>query len=236
MEVLLSHGADISHTDHNGLNSIHWAAHSTNVETMPRILEAADINCPDIYASVDRDGWNALHHLLVNYPNIEGVRLLVNHGVDLSGRDSEGITPLAAYLSSPWAVDDQICRLLLSRGLDTSTINDQGLALSYLFSKCLRPSIAVLEVLMEFGVNLAATDRERRTLLHHNALNGSLTETILSFILDKTKLRCEDQDSLGKRAMQYAAEETRRERQGLVRDPGRWSRTLEILKGVEELI
>lgn len=36
--------------------------------------------------------------------------------------DSDGNTPLAAYLSSSWTVDHHICRLLLSAGSDTSAI------------------------------------------------------------------------------------------------------------------
>jgi hypothetical protein len=57
--VLLSHGTDILHTDKNGLNSLHWAARSTNVKTMSRILEAANTNCFDVCASVDGGGRNA---------------------------------------------------------------------------------------------------------------------------------------------------------------------------------
>jgi ankyrin repeat protein len=57
-----------------------------------------------------------------------------------------------------------------------------------------------------------------RTLLHHSALNGSITEPILSYLLDKTKLHCEDRDSLGKTSMQYAAEEARKKRRGVVPD------------------
>jgi ankyrin repeat protein len=71
VEVLLSYGADILHTDRDGLNSLHWAARSTNMETMSRILEAANTNCLDMYASVDRDRKNALHFLLDNGPNIK---------------------------------------------------------------------------------------------------------------------------------------------------------------------
>ena len=234
VEVLLSHGADISHTDRNGLNSLHWAAYSTDAETMSRILEAANTNCLKVAASVDKGGRNALHHLLGNCPDIEAVRLLVRNGVDLNGRDSDGNTPLAAYLNSSWAVNDQICMLLLSEGSDTTAVNDHGLALAHLFSKCLPPNITVLEALMEFGVNLAATDREGRTVLHHSAINGSITETILSFLLDKTTLRCEDPDNLGNTPLQYAAEEAGKERHGLVRDREGWLRSLEILKGLDK--
>jgi hypothetical protein len=88
--------------------------------------------------------------------------------------------------------------------------------------------------MMDYSIDLAATDRCGRTLLHHSALNGSITEPILSFLLDKTKLRCEDRDFLEKTPMQYAAEEARKKHHGLVNDRERWSRNLKILKGLDK--
>ena len=234
VEVLLSYGADILHTDRDGLNSLHWAARSTNMETMSRILEAANTNCLDVYSSVDRDRKNTLHCLLDNGPNIEGVRLLVHAGVDVNGRDSDGNTPLAVYLSNQWIMDDQICRFLLLSGSNISVINDHGLALPHLFSSWLYPDVTVLKVLMDFGVDLAARDINGRTLLHHSAIKGSITQSILSFVLEKTKLRCDDRDSLGKTPIEYAAEEARKKRHRLVFGRERWSRSLEILKRLDK--
>jgi ankyrin repeat protein len=234
VEVLLNHGVDISHSDRDGLNSLHWAAYSTNVETMSRILEAADRSCSDVAASVDNSGRNALHHLLVNLPNIKGVQLLVDKGVDVNGRDIDGNTPLAAYLSNRWIVDEQICRLLLSRGSDVSAINHQGLALPHIFSSWLHPNIEVLKAMVEYSIDLTAKDRDGRTLLHHSALNGSITEPILSFLLDKTKLCCEDRDSLGRTPKEYAVEEAGKKRHKFAYERKRWSRSLEILERHEE--
>jgi ankyrin repeat protein len=234
VEVLLSHGADISHTDRDGLNLFHCAAHSTNVETMSCILEAADTSCSDVAASVDNSGRNALHHLLVNLPDIEGVRLLVRKGVDVNGRDSDGNTPLAAYLSNRWVVDAQICRLLLSSGSDAFAINHQGLALPHIFSSWIHPKIEVLKAMMDYSIDLAAKDRDGRTILHYSALNGSITEPILSFLLDKTRLCCEDQDSLGRTPKEYAVEEAGKKRHKFAYERKRWSRSLGILMGREE--
>jgi ankyrin repeat protein len=234
VEVLLSHGADISHSDRDGLNSLHWAAHSTNVETMSRILEAAGTSCSDVAPSVDNSGRNALHHLLVNLPNIKGVQLLVDKGVDVNGRDIDGNTPLAAYLSNRWIVDEQICRLLLLRGSDVLAINHQGLALPHIFSSWLHPNIEVLMAMMDYSIDLTAKDRDERTLLHHSALNGSITEPILSFLLDKTRLCCEDRDSLGRTPKEYAVEEAGKKRHKFAYERKRWSRSLEILERHEE--
>ena len=129
-----SHGADISHTDCDGLNSLHWAAHSTNVDTMSRILKAVDKSCSDVASSVDSNGKNALNHLLNSLPNIEKSCCSSANGVDVKGRDSEGNSPPAAFLSNAWTIDDQRCQLLLSSVLDILTINHEELGLPHLFS------------------------------------------------------------------------------------------------------
>jgi ankyrin repeat protein len=100
VEVLLSHSVDISHTDRDGLNSLHCAVLSTNVETISCILETANTSYSDIAASVDISSRNILHHLLVNLPDIKGVQLLVDKAVDVNGRDIDRNMPLAVYLSN----------------------------------------------------------------------------------------------------------------------------------------
>jgi hypothetical protein len=71
-------------------------------------------------------------------------------------------------------------------------------------------------------------------LLHHSALNGSITEPILSFLLHKARLRCGDRDSLRKTPKEYAAEEAGKERPKFVLKHERWSKSLKILRGHEE--
>jgi ankyrin repeat protein len=109
------------------------------------------------------------------------------------------------------------------------TIDDQGLALAHLSASCWKINLAVLEALMDFGVDIAILDMEGRSLLHHTALEGSLTETALAFLFDKTKLRSDDRDFSGKTPLQYAAEQARKKRHWSVFDSQRWSRSVEIL-------
>jgi len=230
VQVLLIHGADILYVDHDGLNAFHYAATSGNVETTSRILGASDTNGLNISASRDKKGRNALHHILAHGANIEGVRLLLNKGVDVKDRDIDGNSPLASYLvNSRLYIDDDICRLLLRSGSDAAAVNDQGLALAHLAANCLRMNVEVLEALMDFGVDLELLDIEGRTLLHHTALEGSLTETVLTFLLDKTKLHSDTKDISGKTPLQYAAEEAGKRRHRRVFDSRRWSRSLDIL-------
>jgi ankyrin repeat protein len=166
--------------------------------------------------------------MLAHGANIEGVQLLLDERVDVKDRDINGNSPLASYLiNSQFYIDDDICRLLLRSGSDGLAINDQGLALAHLSCNCL--NVAVLEALMDFGVDIEILDIQGRTLLHHTALAGSLTETVLTFLLEKTKLRSDDRDFSGKTPSQYAAEQARKKRHRSVFDSQRWSRSLEIL-------
>ena len=55
-----------------------------------------------------------------------------------------------------------------------------------------------MKILIELGVDMSATDLEGRTLLHHIALNGSLTEDVLMYLLDETTLRTNIRDSARK--------------------------------------
>lgn len=228
VQVLLNHGADILYVDQDGLNAFHYAATSRSAETLSRILEASDSNSLDIYASRDEAGRNALHHMLAHGANIEEVRLLLGKGVDVKDRDVNGNSPLASYLiNSCFYIDVGICRLLLQSGSDALAINDQGLALAHI-SASSRLNLAVLEALMDFGVDIEKLDMKGRSLLHHTALEGSLTETALAFLFEKTKLRSDDRDFFGKTPLQYATEQARKKRHRRAFDSQRWSRSLEI--------
>jgi ankyrin repeat protein len=159
VQVLLSHSADILYTDHDGLNAFHYAVTSRNAETMSCILGASDANGLNISASRDKRGRYELHYMLANGANIEEVRWLLDKGVDVKDRDINGNSPLASYLiNSQFYINDNICRLLLRSGLDGLAINDQGLALAHLSANCLKLNVAVLEALMDFGVDIEILD------------------------------------------------------------------------------
>ena len=81
---------------------------------------------------------------------------------------------------------------------------------------------------MDFGVDIEILDMKVRSLLHHTALNGSLTETALAFLLDKTKLRFDDRDFSGETPLQYTAEQARKKAHRSDFHSQWWSRSLEL--------
>jgi hypothetical protein len=82
--------------------------------------------------------------------------------------------------------------------------------------------------LMGFRVDMSAMDLRGRTLLHHIALNGSLTEDVLMFLLDETTLRTDTRDSAEKTPTDYAFEKAKKTRGSGILDSERWAMALEI--------
>jgi ankyrin repeat protein len=228
VSLLLSRTPDLSFEDRDGLNALHYAARSGNVETITEVLRACETHALDLSTARDKKGRNALHHVL-SRADIEALQLLLDRGADVNATDIDGNTPLAFYLSRSWfSVDDNVCRLLLQEGTDPAFVNHKGLTLAHLYANCIPMKVSTLKSLMELGVDMSVTDLEGRTLLHHIALNGSLTEDVLKFLLDETTLRTDKRDSAGKTPVQCAYEQAEKTRSTDAFDSERWARTLEI--------
>jgi hypothetical protein len=81
---------------------------------------------------------------------------------------------------------------------------------------------------MELSVDMSATDLEGRTLLHHIALNSSLIEDVLMYLLDETTLYTDIRDSARKTLVQCTFKQAEDTRSTCVIDSEQWARTLEI--------
>ncbi|KAI9832809.1 MAG: hypothetical protein M1819_004029 [Sarea resinae] len=249
VHALLSHGAGLLHVDEDGLNALLCAARSGDEETILAVLRAYadavnDFDDVDISTSTDDYRRNALHHILTHppFPAITAVLALLDRGVDPRDRDSDGNSPLAAYLiTSDSMIDENICTLLLQSGSDVSAVNNDGLSLAHLCANGPRFRLSILDRLRTFGADLAVLDAQGRTVLHHAALNGSVTYDALRYLLQQTRVRPDQKDFLGKTPLVYAAERAGENRNrgdsDMERwdgsDPERWSRSLEVLTRYE---
>ncbi|TAQ88653.1 hypothetical protein B7494_g3004 [Chlorociboria aeruginascens] len=147
VEVLLSHSADVLYMDSYGLNALHYAAKSRNIETISCILRKCDANC---LASKDKMERNALHHTLARAPDIKAVQMLLIKGCSVKDKDIEGNSPLAFYLcNSRGRIANDVCRLLLESGSDALAVNGQGLTLAHLSTKHFNLNAANLETLID---------------------------------------------------------------------------------------
>jgi ankyrin repeat protein len=165
----------------------------------------------------------------------EALQSLLESGANVNATDIDGNTPLAFYLSRLlFDTDDNVCRLLLGKGTDPCSVNQESLTLAHLYANCTHMKLSTLKILMGFRVNISTMDLRGRTLLHHIALNSSLTEDVLMFLLDETTLRTDARDSAGKTPTDYAfekaekAKKAKKTRGSGIFDSERWAMALEI--------
>ncbi|KAJ3484049.1 hypothetical protein NLG97_g7154 [Lecanicillium saksenae] len=209
--ALLDHGAEITDVNFNGCNAIHYAAQSQNAKLIKYVVALFPKGA---VTSQDKYGRNALHCLVRNSQHVDkgAVECLVSAGVSVTELDQEGLSPLAVYLDTsmsfpPNEAEDTL--LLLQHGSDASfRTPKERLTLAHLHAmRAPRVDLQVLQTLQDFGTDLKATDREGRTILHHCAIAGSLTEQAFQFLRNEVGLDKHLQDHHGKVAFQYPTEE-----------------------------
>lgn len=133
--------------------------------------------------TVDADG-TPIIHVLARLDAAQGIRVLIEHGVDIESRSGAGVgaTPLFAATSSPPVTGDsgvpacEALLLLLECGADIGARDSSG-------SSALHCAVgrvdgndvaaaAVAQLLVAFGADVNARDAEGRTPLHRAAGEG----------------------------------------------------------------
>ncbi|KAF5571035.1 hypothetical protein FPHYL_755 [Fusarium phyllophilum] len=237
---LLILGADPMAEDVNGLNTLHYAAHSRHLQILKDLLTTIPgFQMEAFMDSKDKEGKNALHHLLSKHGVVEipVARYLLERCKGINSLDRTGMSPVALYLSATVIFshkDDQnLLDLLFSCGADTSFKTPEGLGLVHLVGSSRRCSVGVLQTLTKWGIDLRALDIQGRTVLHHSSIIGTLVEDVLQFLCHDTKLSVDLRDMHGKTALDYALEKQQEDHNPDLFDPGRWTRAEKLLRGVD---
>uniref|UniRef100_A0A3P9HSI1 Ankyrin repeat domain 24 n=1 Tax=Oryzias latipes TaxID=8090 RepID=A0A3P9HSI1_ORYLA len=160
LEVIVSHGADISLPD-----GAHLAAKNGQPECLKRLLqERLSVDC------TDSTGRTPLHHAVSGCLGCS--EILWDFKANLDVQDSDGATPLilAAQMSRL-----DLCVFLLGRGADVNMQDSQG---SALMMACESDSIETVEALLRGGANTQLVDS-----LGHKAVDYSITTGNQSIIL-----------------------------------------------------
>jgi len=106
---LVSHGADTTAQDKDGLTPLHHALARGNLNVAWLLVEHGT----DPTAQ-DNDGLTPLHRLSRSFlRDVDLARVLVEHGADVTAQDKEGMTPL--HCASIWG-DMDLARLWSSMG------------------------------------------------------------------------------------------------------------------------
>ncbi|CVL06697.1 uncharacterized protein FMAN_11824 [Fusarium mangiferae] len=237
---LLMLGADPVAEDVNGVNTLHYAAQTRHLQTMQDLLNAIpDFQKAAFMDSKDKEGKNALHHLLRKRGavGVPVARYLLERCNSINSLDSTGMSPTALYLSATVLIshqDDQhVLDLLFSCGADPTFKTREGFGLVHLVGTSRRCSVGVLQTLAKWGTDLRSLDTEGRTVLHHSSMIGTLVEDVLHFLCHDVKLSVDLRDVHGKTALDYAVEEKQKEHNPDLFDPGRWVRVEKLLRGID---
>ncbi|KAM9762679.1 uncharacterized protein ankrd24 [Menidia menidia] len=147
LEVIISHGADISVTDGAGFSALHLAAKNGQSECLKVLLqEKLAVDC------VDSFGRTALHYAAIS-GCLSCTETLWDFKANLDVRDSDGATPLilAAQMSRV-----ELCVFLLGRGANANTRDNQGR--SALMLACESDSVETVEALLRGGADAQLDD------------------------------------------------------------------------------
>uniref|UniRef100_A0A3Q4G0F2 Ankyrin repeat domain-containing protein 24-like n=1 Tax=Neolamprologus brichardi TaxID=32507 RepID=A0A3Q4G0F2_NEOBR len=156
LEVIISHGADISVTD-GAFSALHLAAKNGQSECLKRLLqERMAVDCTD---SIGRTPL----HLAVS-GCMSCTETLWDFKANLDAQDTDGATPLilAAQMSRV-----ELCVFLLGRGANANIQDNQG---SALMLACESDSVETVEALLRGGANTQLVDG-----LEHKATDYSVT-------------------------------------------------------------
>ena len=205
LEQILSTGIDVNIVDTYGRTPLWWAAVLGDATSTRMLIEAgADPKAGDYY------GLTALHGAFMRwYANTEVVQLLIEHGAsvtvpDIYGRtcwhmaaDSHikvmeliiGLVPdinildhngETALMSAVRADFDDITRLLLDHGADPN-IAESTYGLTALHIAIQEHAYDSIPVLLEYGADYHAVDKEKWTMLMHACnIGDAYTAMVLS--------------------------------------------------------
>jgi len=210
VEALLSMDANVSPPTENLVNALHHAAQIKHYDVLVAILESEQAKTITLVTLKDENGYNVLHHLLsmestTQATDVKTVHWLLRMGANASELDHFGISPLVRYIqSSIWTLDIKICTSLLRMEGTSSFVGSEGQHLGHICAERLDFGVPILEVLNEYGVDLAKKDSDERTILHSAAMNGSLTQESLEFLIDVVGINASAEDKHGCTALQCA--------------------------------
>ena len=232
LAILVKNPEDLNLRDKKGRYALHFAAQSGNEDAVLFILQNTISLIPN--RTTDSNGRNALHHALHSgskwliHPSQEVLKILLREGVSAAHTDQLGMDPLAYYMTNLfWNGESEIISLLLEHGANPHFQDDLGRNLAHHLMRIqVQVELTVLKTLGNWGIDVEMRDQEGKTVLHHAAINGSVSIALLRHLKYCHQLDFDAQDDTGMTAIEYAEEENRGQHHSLLFRPDRWKRTI----------
>lgn len=195
IEKALCEGADINFVDTDGWTALHWAVDKGNVFIADFLLsKGADPNKFGEKADPVIFGAAILGYL-------ECMQLLVEHGANVSLRNSKGetafvkTTDTSRFTECIESMENQLecAQLLMDHGVDINTQNDDGL--SILYKPLFYGKIQVIQFFLDKGADPLLMTPDGVTVLEkaRNPRNGHVYEFMAAMENDKL-LQCIDKN------------------------------------------
>ncbi|MBN8828869.1 MAG: ankyrin repeat domain-containing protein [Sphingobacteriia bacterium] len=186
VEFLLQKGAYINGADYNDLTILHKAVQNGSEEIVKFLLkhEFIDVNIISEYDQTPI----LLCAIKKNQYNI--AKLLLEAGADTESRTHEGCTALSIAIQRGY---DDLIKLLISFNANIEKVNEEGLTPLLQAANQFNAAYTI-EILLEAGANIEATDNNKMTPLHIAVCKGYI-ETIEILIKYNAKLDVLDIDN-----------------------------------------
>jgi ankyrin repeat protein len=196
---LIDRRANVNVADNNGMNALHYASWSVNVNT--DIIDLLIRNGVKVNAK-SLDGKTALLYACKE-SQIKNVRKLIARGADINVVDNQEMNALH-YASWSVKVNTEVIDLLISEGVDVNAQTLDGkTALLY---ACKESQIKNVKRLIDCRANVNLADNNGMNALHYASWSVNVnTEVIDLLIRNGVKVNAETAE--GKTALLYACKE-----------------------------
>ncbi|RAO74327.1 uncharacterized protein BHQ10_010339 [Talaromyces amestolkiae] len=237
VRILTSRNCSITLQDKYGLSPLHYAVGEGQTEVVRDLLELHRQQSRENSQHSDLLQMKLLHHhAKSDFGSIELINLLSESGFDLNLLDDNGESVLSLYLGSfhlLFRVDVFDC--LVDNGADVTWLSEQKESLIHrVMHQWDSDNALVLERLLR-SLDIRAKDAKDRNALHHGAIHGAFNENLTSFLRERDIVHLlHENDFQGKKPLDYAEEEARRERHPDLFKGSRWHESLHNLKTLEE--
>ena len=174
MRLLLDYGANLAARDNIGNTTLHLVVSEGHLKGARMLLErGADVNSQnDEGLTPIQQASYGLRRGYLRYPCLDIMRLLLDHGANFTASDKSGNTALHFVVSEGHL---EAARMLLERGADVNSKNNEGLTPLQRASQGLRRRyLDIMRLLLDHGADLAARDNSGNTVLHFSASEGHL--------------------------------------------------------------